>query len=482
VAPPLDEARSLWRQGRVYALGNVLERVVAFLLLPVLVHTLTPAEWGVYAIMVATGQLLMVVPAGLLDPFLRLYFERDDPAARHRVVSTAFGLLLGFSLLVAMLAWPIALGTADLLFGSREHARAFLVGNLAVAFALAFQVELDYLRLVKRAGTFVAVTLLRSLGQLALAIFLVVVGGQGVLGMALASLLATAAAALTLGGWILTRTGIVFHAATARAMLGLGLPLAPAWLARGALETVERTLLQQFASTAALGLFSLAQKLADQLRLLLSAPLASVWGVRVMEAGDAESPTADLHRVLLYATVVLGAAAVALGLFGPEIVGLIAAAEFGSAASLLPLLALAQLIEPLHLHFESVLLERKWNRVMPLVHGGTLLVSAAALLLLVPRQGVAGAAVAVVLAQGARLAVLAALARRASVPARRFPWGGWWTIVALAAAATGSGVVLAGGRTTLAAAAVKVALCASFLALALLGPAFTASERRSFVA
>jgi O-antigen/teichoic acid export membrane protein len=263
-------------------------------------------------------------------------------------------------------------------------------------------------------------------------------------------------------------------------MFRLGLPLAPAWVAKSSLEAVERTLLYQLTSTTALGLFSVAAKLADQLRSLITRPVANVWGVRVMEVGDAQAQMAELHRVLIYVTAAVAAAAVPLGLFAPEILRLVAAEAFFSAAPIIPVLVLAQLAEPANVHFEFVLIQRKKTAYLPIANWATLAVSIAALFLLVPKHGLIGAAFAVATAQVARLVVSATLARRCSGSARLFPWTSYATIVLMAFSASGSGVALAASDPSPVDTAIKAGLCAVFLTAMFLGPAFTSAERRAF--
>ena len=84
-----EDIRSLLRHGGIYLIGNVMNRVGAFLLLPLYTRHLAVAEYGVLEILYSTVAVISVVlAAGLSHTTLRFYFDFKEQADRHAVVTT----------------------------------------------------------------------------------------------------------------------------------------------------------------------------------------------------------------------------------------------------------------------------------------------------------------------------------------------------------------------------------------------------------
>ena len=58
---PMSEARSIVRDGRVYAISNVINRAAGLVLLPVFTHVLSPAEFGRYTLVQSMIEVLSVL-------------------------------------------------------------------------------------------------------------------------------------------------------------------------------------------------------------------------------------------------------------------------------------------------------------------------------------------------------------------------------------------------------------------------------------
>src|SRR5262245_37416915 len=97
----------------IYAVGNALNRLGAFVLLPLYTRYLTPSEYGTLELFYALSALISTVLAvGLSHARLRFYFDHKDEANRHSVVSTNFLASLAISAVgavaVGLAGTPIA--------------------------------------------------------------------------------------------------------------------------------------------------------------------------------------------------------------------------------------------------------------------------------------------------------------------------------------------------------------------------------------
>ena len=478
-----EEARTIWRHGRVYGLGKILNRVAGLLLIPILLRVLSPEDWGAYTLILLSGQFLTIVPGCVTDSLGRVFFDFDDETGRSRVMATTLLLFAAMAGVLILLSYPLAVGLGALLFGHQDYLLPLLIACGGMVFEVLFTIELQYLRLRMRSLLFIAFSFLRAVGQIGLSLFLVIALDLSVIGIVLGQVVSVACASLVLLAIIWREVGGAAASGpesrqVARELIRLSLPLVPAWLARNSFPLVERGLLNALANTAVVGLFSVGSKLAEQLKVAVTDPFETVWGVRLLERGDSTALAEEFHRVYAYFMLIATAAALALSLFGPEIIHLIAGADFREAWRVLPLLALGQVVLSVNYHFETCLLQRKRVGYLPLTNGVALAVCVAALLLLIPPFGMLGAAAGIVLAQLVRLGVSVVCVRRCSHYAQLFPWASTTMILATACLAYAASAALFGGAVGVTEALVKLLIFVAFLAAAFLGPALSAEERR----
>ena len=472
------EAQTIWRHGRIYGLGSILNRFASLLLIPVLLHTLTVEEWGVYALILLLGRLITIVPSAINDTMAPTFFDRDEDRDRHAVIATTLALYVFTAVTFLVLAYPGAIVLGDVLFQGQTYFLPLLLAITALVFEVLFEIELDYLRIRGRSGIFMAASLLRSLLHFGLSIFFVVVLTMGVTGVVLGQLISFALLAVPTAIFVLREVGLGASRKIAGDMIRVGLPLVPAWFAKASLELLERYLLSILASTATMGLYALASKLVDQLRPVLTMPFAVIWGVRLLEIGKMPERAAEFNRVFVYFMCILSTAALGLALFAPELIHLLSAEAFWGADIVVPILAIGYVTRVCYYHFEIGIIQSKRTAYLMWANWATLFVSALALYILIPAYGLIGAAAGEVISRSFRLAVTVWAAARCSNLVKLFPWGSLtvmmiWLIVCYLPAAWVTGNVVSVTNF-----AIKCAVMTIFVVLGFYSPILHASERR----
>ena len=85
--------KSFGKQALIYGTGNVLARLVTFLLLPLLTNVLSVEEYGMVALIyVFLGFMNIVYHYGIDSAFMRFAGEIEDPTELRKRLSTAFWL------------------------------------------------------------------------------------------------------------------------------------------------------------------------------------------------------------------------------------------------------------------------------------------------------------------------------------------------------------------------------------------------------
>ena len=393
--------RALWRDGAVYAVGTVVSRGLALLLMPLVTRLLAPHEYGVFDLLVTAGVLAnLVVPLETPQALARFWNEREAGAARRRLAGTAwtFGVL-GYAGFV-LLAWAAAPWLAPRVFGAgfveAWQAGAVFIGANGVMLLLQSQ-----LRWERRPVAYAVVSIAYGAGVLALLALLawrgVACGGAGGdLADAADVLWAHAAASLgvAVGARLALRGTLAWglDAPELRAMLRYALPLVPAGVAVFAATYLHRWVLGALGTLDDVGLFGVAARLGGAVTLVLIGVQTAITPLVYAHHRERGTPAALARLAEGFWCLALLACG-AMALFARELLALLAGPAYAGAAPLLAWLAVAALLGQMYVFAPGIPIAQRtgWQLAITLAaaSAGVLLS-----LLLVPLAGARGAALA----------------------------------------------------------------------------------------
>lgn len=386
---------ALFGRGLLYVVVWSLQTVAAVVVSPVLAYVLGPAEFGRLASAIALHQVLIVLAVFGLDQALVLQRSQDpDARAARGLLPVAFVLAAGVTLAVGLTGplWAATLG-----FGSFSH--LLLATILWTAPGAAVQVMLALLLAEDRLKAFTAVSALSA------------VGGQ-VFGIALLFGHSRDASTYAWGGVIsqfgamaigifLTRPVLrgLADRATARRAIRLGLPLAMSALAVYVFTAGDRIVVQRTLGAVQVGRYQVAYTVGYVVVLLLTFT-SQAWSPRFAAVRDEQArwqiigrARDELYRLLL--PLVLG---ITLG--APVALRIVAPPSFQPNTLLVVVYLVAMSAFPVATSFGSgqALITARRARPLALVAGVAAVVNIALNIALVPVIGIAGSALATVLA------------------------------------------------------------------------------------
>ena len=327
--------RGLVGESALYGLGAVASRFVEFLLIPLYTHLFTPAEYGLLEVLLTTSAILFVVSElQIVSGVARGYYEAEARGSLPALLGTALSLYL-----VNSLAWA-ALGVGALLLAGDRTGISWtlLVPVLAVLLPRQLFALLQLLlRFERRPREFVAFSLLDVATSAGVSVLLITVFDLGIAG-ALWGLVVSKAlwSGVGLARRRLSPRG--YDRASAREVLGYGMPLVPAVLAKWGQNYANRYVLLAQLSLIDVGFFSLAVRLAGVVAIADTAfrqawdPLAArMFG----ETGREPVFARTLHHYLAAGFCLC----TPLALFGMPLVTLVAGSRYAAAGALLGFLA-----------------------------------------------------------------------------------------------------------------------------------------------
>jgi O-antigen/teichoic acid export membrane protein len=387
----------------LYTLGNFLPRLGAFLLLPVYTATLTPADFGVFSLMLSlSGLLAILYRLGLDGALMRFHFDVDQ---RRR---PALYATLSLATLVAGIVISLVLGAIGAPLFERLFAGVAFwpIGalTLLLTFLTAFQyVPASLLRATEQPGRFVAFTAgVFVMGVAGTLVFLfgLRLGAAG----ALLGQVIGAVGILAVTGLVLLRlrpTGL--DLGLLRGSLAFGLPLVPHSLSAWVLNLSDRFLislligLSAVEAQRAIGIYSFGYQLG-QVVSLVALSFNAAWVPYFYANGEKAEGPAVLREMTTLATGALAVLAVGMAAIAPEVTTILASQRWGAAAGqaaeIVPLVATASLAYGVYFMVVSAVFLVRRTRLLPILTLVAGIANVAANLLLIPRIGILGAAMA----------------------------------------------------------------------------------------
>ena len=386
----------------IYGSGTVVAQAAAVLLLPLYSRALTPADYGVLAVVaLVTGILTPFLSMGLGNGLIRYYYEYESAQERQQLVRSCLVAVVMPSLAVTALAWIVLEPVVRLAFTSADYTSYLRIG-LATAFFTSLAAIPRYtLRVQQRATWFVAFTVGQLLLSIGLGIYLVVIRHDGVTGALMAGLIGSVAAALAINILTLLENGLgPVKAAMVWRCFKFGIYLVPDALAASTIALADRWFIERYSTRASLGLYNVGYRFGQAVQILAVGPLEQAIGPYALSGLRRPDFRTLYARIFTYS--LLGAAFLALGisLQAGNLLRLLTVPAYYGAAAVTPLISLAFVLELVNWIVGSGLGFAEKPKLFFVVTVTGAVVNLGANWLLVPRYGMMGAASATVIAFG----------------------------------------------------------------------------------
>jgi len=409
-----DRLKHLTKGVAIYGAGDAAISVVNFLLLAVYVKRgfLTAVDYGALATLGSLEAFVKVVNRwGLDGAFMRFYHEREDGAPRQRMASTILWFLLAADGVLLLITLAISSRLAAWLVLDDTYLlalRLMLVNMFLVTFTFF---PFHTMRLRDAAVTYSALTFTRSAGTLVLRIVLVIGYGLGITGVYLADLALTLILWPLLWRWIRPLIAAMFSTDELRQVLRFGLPRLPHGLAQQSLESTPKLLLGQNVSADALGVYQNGSTLGTAVRFFTSA-FETAWAPFYYATSRKPDAKQTFGKMTTYGVAVLVLLVAGTTAVARDVILAMLKPEYLAALPVVPTIAVGIALQGVYLLTSiglNLTSRTEFYPVSTLTAAG---VGFAVGLALIPRYGVVGAAVTVLVSYLTQLVVAFVFAQR----------------------------------------------------------------------
>jgi O-antigen/teichoic acid export membrane protein len=390
------------RHAAVYGLANMLVRAGSFILVPLYLHTMTQAEYGVVEILDRLGETVgtMLLIGGLRQALLTFYQQTDDDQERQKVFGAAMLLVALSCGLIGALAVTFAQPISELLTTSTESINQSIQPDLLRLAVLAIlleplsQMPLALIQSRVHSGTYLLVSVSQFTVRVALCFVLVGWLRWGVWGVLLATVSTSAVYGMVLSGWGLLSSGAWPGYNHVRALLRFALPFLPGGIGFLIMQHGDRFFLLKSLGQEEVAIYGLGYRLALGVGMFSLGPLYMVWSSAMYKA--ARSPDAPIVFGRALTRILAAYVYVGLGLcmFQDEIVAILGGSAYAHAARIVTVVVVAGFFQTAAALMDAGLYVRRRSGLKVGITLSSTLVMSLLYCVLIPYYGSMGAALA----------------------------------------------------------------------------------------
>jgi len=428
-----------------YSFGNLLVLVAGVISFPIFTRIFSVDEYGILNLIGATLTLLTgIAKLGQQHSVVRFYGEiraRNDPQEIRRFYSTVFFGMVGVGAVVAML-WA---GLSQLIpahwWNDSRIRGLFLLTAILVLVRVADSCLSNLLRAEERSRFYSTYSVIRRYAGLAVILFVLFFVATTVYGFFVATVVTETLAVFVLMAMLWRRhqySPVHVSPSLLRAMLAYGIPMIGYEIGGTLLSIGDRYVIQYMLGSRDLGLYSAGYNLCEYLQTFLIVSIGqAVMPMYVRTwAEKGEKETVRFVRDALRYYLMLGLPIVAgLSAVGEDLLVVLASEKYRQSASVIPYVMSGMVVDGTVIMLGAGVFLQKRTMTIAVLVAGSALVNLVLTIVMVPRLGIVGAAVAT-FASYSLLAGMTYLVGRKYL-AVAIPWHEIWKYTALAVAMYG---------------------------------------------
>jgi O-antigen/teichoic acid export membrane protein len=407
--------RTFAKSVAVSASVQILLKMKGLILMPILTKTLGVVNYGVWAqVSVICSLVSPLAMMGLPNGLFRYLPGRDGSSVQREYYSVTFIVFLStlsWCLLIWLLAEKISVSFLD----NANNAVFVRLAGVSVVLSALQYVFMSYFRLFAKAKTYSALTLLEAFAAPVL-IGLAVYSGYGLLGAVVTGISCSLCMVLVTAAIVLKSQGIARPDFVGmRKYFTYGLPLIPTGWFLWVTNSSDRLFISHYCGVKDLGVYSLVYSLGqflvgfifDAIFLFFSPMVVRLWN-----EGKTDKAREMIEYTIKYGLMLAIPAVFGFCALGKPLLLLLATEDFAQGVVVIPFVGLGYVFFMLSAFYEVVIGLIEKTKIVPIVFGSCAALNLLLNVLLIPRLGMVGAALATALSFGAQMAAYATYARR----------------------------------------------------------------------
>jgi len=395
--------KNILSHGKIYLVGNILQRCVSFVMLPIYTRFLSPADYGTIELLSMVLDFTgIILGLRIGQSIFRFYADGESQKEKNEVVTTAIFLIFLINIFGFLMLYLSADHISSAVFGNLSQCNNIILFSVTLLMQSFIEIPMTYVRARQRPWVFVSFSIVKLILQLSLNVLLVVIFHMHVEGVVYSAVISSAIMAVILGLYVFNNCGVGFSFNIAKKIAFFSFPLMLTWVITFYLTFGDRYFLRNNFGVDEVGIYSLAYKFGFLLMFLVVNPFGAVWYAEKYNIIKSDNAQETIGSVFIYYSAAILIVCIFISLFIENALHVMATPPFWKAASIVPVV-LAAYVTNAWCEFISLGILLK-DKTIELTYGTVLagVVITPCYLFLIPKFGGMGAAWSTLFAFGVR--------------------------------------------------------------------------------
>ena len=376
----------------IFAIGEILPKILSFVLLPVFTQYLLPSDYGIIGYINAVISLLPVLVTFSLASFLiRFYFDMNSENDRRNLFGNVFVFISISNIsffIFGLLFFPRIIDFFQLNISWNPYFKIAFITFFLEVFSI---IPVVRFRVKEQAFNFVLINFSKVFLQYVLILILIVFYDYGLLGYYYGSLLPLIP--MTIIYFILTFRfiNINFNFNQIKVGLNYAVPLMVSAITFMLLNYSDRFILERYISLSTLGLYNIAFTIAFSLNIIIMSGYKAI-EPEIFKRFNQNSFEEFINKSKSIYFFILYFFALTISIFSYELITILAPESYIDAAKYIPILMISVLMTGQNVIWGGILTAEKKTKI---IGKGTVfgtLINILMNIIFIPKYGVYGAA------------------------------------------------------------------------------------------
>ena len=382
---------NLIKNSTIYALGDILPRLLSFITFPILTNYLTPAEYGIINYVNTLNLFLIIVSVLCLNTYYLVYFYKQPNEEHQKQLLGNLSLFILISTtIISIITFIIGFYT-NILNSEGMPFFPYITIGILINFFSIFQILPSALyRLQERPLPLTIINIIKGILTASITLFLVIFHSYKALGVLMSSLIVNILFAFIFLYITYKHAIFNFNFKQIKNALKFSLPLLPGSIAYYLLNMSDRIIIKDILDLNSLGIYSTASTLALLLNIITMGAYKAFepYIFKIYGNPSFEMQFKKIFNTYLF-VLIIGASALAL--FSREFFIIFSSEKFHEAYKYVPVILIGLISSSISIIYGTVITARERTKISSLISiiGGCC--SVVLNIILVPLIGIWGA-------------------------------------------------------------------------------------------
>lgn len=395
----IDDLKRILRNVLGFSIGTLLTQAIGFFLLPIYTRYLTPADYGIISIASVLLSLLSIIFfLGMRDALNRYYFQYRNTDEYHEYIGSIVLFVISLSLILTILLTLFGAGVFTVALPNIPFYPYVVVILWTAFFSIPMNVTYGLLQVQERSFTYGLLSVIQFITNAALIVYFIAVLREGALGSLKGQLICSVSFAVV--GLLFLRTSMVFRFNPHKVWESLtyGLALLPHELSGWTSSLLNRLILNNYTTLAAVGLYSLGYQIGSIMSIVASS-INFAWvpffmSTATEQGEDANPRFAALTVYYMSALLFVG---LAISLYAIDILRIMTTPDYYGAAAIVPIIVGTYIFDGLYYQWVVKIFYAKKTGYLSIVTFTAAVLNVVLNFILIPVIGMFGAAFAMLI-------------------------------------------------------------------------------------